>query len=133
MLKEFKEFAMKGNVMDLAVGIIIGAAFTKIVEALVGNIITPLIGLILGKIDFKALSFGVGTAQITYGLFINAVIDFVLVAFVLFLIIRQVNKMKKEPAPDPAIRECPYCTTAIPARATRCSSCTSEVTPTATA
>jgi len=133
MLKEFKEFAMKGNVLDLAVGIIIGAAFTKIVEALVGNIITPLIGLILGKVDFKSLSFGIGTAQVTYGLFINAIIDFLLVAFVLFLIIRQVNKLKKEPPPDPAIRECPYCTTAIPARATRCSSCTSEVTPTATA
>jgi large conductance mechanosensitive channel len=133
MIKEFKEFALKGNVMDLAVGIIIGAAFTKIVESLVANIITPLIGLILGRIDFKALAFGVGGAQVTYGMFINAVIDFLLVAFVLFLIVRQVNKLKKDPPPDPAIRECPACTTSISSRATRCPSCTTEVTPTAAA
>ena len=133
MLKEFKEFALKGSVLDLAIGIIIGAAFTKIVESFVSNIITPLIGLILGKVDFKALAFGVGGAQVTYGMFINTIIDFLLVAFVLFLLVRQVNKMKKEPPADPSIRECPACTTSISARASRCPSCTTEVTPTAAA
>ncbi len=128
MLKEFQEFALKGNVMDLAVGVIIGAAFGKIIDALVSNIITPLIGLILGKVDFKALAFGVGSAQVTYGMFLTAVLDFLVVGFVLFLIVRQVNKLKKDPPPDPAIRECPFCTTSISAKATRCPSCTSEVT-----
>lgn len=145
MLKEFKEFAMKGNVVDMAVGIMIGGAFGKIITSVVGDILMPPLGLLLGKVDFSNLFIDLsgqgfasladakkaGAATINYGLFVNTVIDFAILAFVLFLLIRQVNKMKA-PAPAPAApttRPCPYCLTEIPLQARRCGHCTSEVVP----
>ena len=101
-MKEFKEFAMRGNVMDMAVGVVIGGAFTAIVNSLVGDIITPLIGIITGGVDFTGLAVTVGDANITYGNFIQAVINFLLIALVIFIMIKSMNKMKKEePAPEP--------------------------------
>lgn len=142
MLKEFKEFAMRGNVLDMAVGIIIGAAFGRIVTSLVNDIIMPPIGLILGRVDFSSLFLNIsgtsyptlaaakaaGAATINYGTFLNTVIDFLIVAFVIFLIVRQVNRWQKPaPAVAPATKECPYCHTTIPVAATRCPNCTSEI------
>jgi large conductance mechanosensitive channel len=144
MLKEFRDFAMRGNVLDLAVGIIIGAAFGGIVSSLVNDIIMPPIGVILGKVDFANLFINLsgtpydsltkakdaGAATINYGLFINHLIDFVIVALVLFLIIRQFNAMTqpKPAAPAaPTTKDCPYCLSTIPLKATRCPHCTSEV------
>ena len=142
MLKEFKEFAMRGNVLDMAIGIIIGAAFGKIISSVVNDIIMPPIGLLLGKVDFSSLFVNLsgmpyaslaeakaaGAATINYGLFINTVLDFVIVAFVIFLIVKQVNRLKKKEAPPaPTTRDCPLCCTAIPVKATRCPHCTSEV------
>lgn len=101
-MKEFKEFAMKGNVMDMAIGVVIGGAFTAIVNSLVGDIITPLIGIITGGVDFTGLAVTVGDANITYGNFIQAIINFLLIALVVFTLIKSMNKMKKaEPAPEP--------------------------------
>ena len=101
-MKEFKEFAMRGNVMDMAVGVVIGGAFTAIVNSLVGDIITPLIGIITGGVDFTGLAVTVGDANITYGNFIQAIINFLLIALVVFTLIKSMNKMKKaEPAPEP--------------------------------
>ncbi len=128
MLKEFRDFAMRGNVMDLAVGVIIGGAFGKIVSSLVGDILMPLIGLIIGGIDFSGLAFTVGSAKVTYGNFINNIIDFIIIAFVIFLMVRAMNKMQKPaPAAAPTTKDCPYCFTAIPIQATRCPHCTSEL------
>ncbi|MGB0036686.1 MAG: large-conductance mechanosensitive channel protein MscL [Candidatus Acidiferrales bacterium] len=142
MLKEFKAFAMRGNVVDLAIGIIIGAAFGKIITSLVSDILMPPIGLILGKVDFSSLFLNIsgksyaslaaakaaGAATINYGLFLNTVIDFLIVAFVIFLLVRQINRWNKPaPAPEATTKDCPYCVTAIPIRATRCPNCTSEV------
>jgi large conductance mechanosensitive channel len=149
MLKEFKEFAMKGNVMDMAVGIIIGAAFGPIVGSLVGDVIMPPIGLLMGNVDFSNLFFvlkegaqaapyasvaaakAAGAVTINYGLFINTIINFVIVAFAVFLMIKAMNRMKREqPAPAPAVpttKECPHCCSAVPIRATRCGFCTSEL------
>lgn len=131
MLKEFKEFTMRGNVMDLAVGVIIGGAFGKIISSLVGDILMPLIGLIIGGLDFSGLAFIVGNAAVKYGSFIQAVIDFIIIAFVIFILVRAINKMQKPaPAPLPAApttKDCPYCFTAIPIPATRCPNCTSEL------
>jgi large conductance mechanosensitive channel len=128
MLKEFRDFAMRGNVIDLAVGVIIGGAFGKIVASLVNDIIVPIIGVLLGGVSFSALSANVGEAQVNYGLFIQSVIDFLIIAFVIFLIIRTMNKMKKRPAPaDPTTKECPYCFTTIPIKAHRCPNCTSQL------
>ncbi|NWG34454.1 MAG: large conductance mechanosensitive channel protein MscL [Chloroflexi bacterium] len=130
MLKEFKEFAMRGNVMDLAIAVIIGGAFGKIIASLVNDILMPLIGLLLGGLDFSGLSVAVGEAVIAYGAFIQAVVDFIIVAFVIFLLVRAMNKMKK-PAPaapaEPTTKECPYCFSAIPLKATRCPNCTSQL------
>jgi large conductance mechanosensitive channel len=142
MFKEFKEFAMRGNVLDMAVGIIIGAAFGRIITSFVSDIIMPPIGLILGRVDFSTLFWNIsGTeyptlaaakaanaATINYGSFLNTVIDFLIVAFVIFLMVRQVNRWK-EPVAAPAVttRECPYCLSQIPLKATRCPNCTSEV------
>ncbi len=141
MLKEFKEFAMRGSMLDLAVGIIIGAAFGKIVTSLVNDIIMPPIGLLLGKVDFSNLFINLsgktyntlseakaaGAATINYGLFLNTVIDFLIVAFVIFFIIRQINRLKrKQEAPPVTTRECPFCYSAIPIKAMRCPNCTSE-------
>jgi large conductance mechanosensitive channel len=128
MLKEFREFAIRGNVVDLAVAVIIGGAFGKIVASLVDNIIMPLVGLLIGGVDFKNLAFTVGSAKIEYGLFIQNVVDFIIVAFVIFLIVRAINSTKK-PAPvaAPTTKECPHCFTAIPLKATRCPNCTSQL------
>ncbi len=142
MLKEFKEFAVRGNVIDMAVGIIIGAAFTKIVTSLVSDIIMPPIGKLLGKVDFSNLFINLtdkpvtsvaeakkaGIATLNYGLFINTVIEFIIVAFAVFLLVRQINRLKKEaPPPPPNTRDCPYCLSAIPVNASRCLHCTSQL------
>jgi len=137
MLKEFKEFAMRGNVMDMAVGIIIGAAFGKIVSSLVNDVIMPPIGLLLGKVDFSNLAITLKaktqTAEavtLKYGVFINTILDFVIVAFAIFIVIKQINRFKrKEEAPraEPTTKECPKCFTAIPIKATRCPNCTSDL------
>lgn len=128
MMKDFKAFVMRGNVMDLAVGVIIGGAFGKIVSSLVGDILMPLIGLVIGGIDFSGLAFIFGSAKVTYGNFINNSIDFIIIAFVVFLMVRAISKLQKPaPAPAPTTKDCPYCFTAIPLQATRCPNCTSEL------
>jgi large conductance mechanosensitive channel len=129
MLKEFKDFAVKGNAIDMAVGIVIGAAFGKIVTSLVNDIIMPPIGMLLGKVDFSGLvlQFNEKTA-IKYGVFINNILDFVIVAFAIFLVVKQVNRLKKAPPPaDPTTKDCPKCCTSIPIKASRCPHCTSEL------
>jgi large conductance mechanosensitive channel len=130
MIKEFKAFIMRGNVMDLAVAVIIGGAFGKIVSSLVSDLIMPLIGLIIGGVDFSALAITIGKASITYGNFINNVIDFIIIAFVIFLLVKGIDSLKKKPAPvvaEPVTKECPHCYTVIPIKATRCPNCTSEL------
>src|SRR5512135_2868359 len=142
MFKEFKEFAMKGNVLDMAVGIIIGAAFGKIISSFVSDILMPPLGLLLGKVNFTNLFFTLsgasfqtldeakkaGAVTMNYGIFINTCIDFLLVAFAVFLLVKQVNRMRK-PAPAPAVatKDCPFCASAIPLKATRCPHCTSAL------
>jgi len=142
MLKEFKEFAMRGNVLDMAIGIIIGAAFGKIVTSLVSDVIMPPIGLVLGKVDFSKLYINLsgqhydtlkqaqeaGVATINYGVFLNTILDFILVSFVIFLLIRQINRLKRQPAQVPVLtKECPYCLSVIPIKASKCGFCTSEL------
>jgi large conductance mechanosensitive channel len=144
MLKEFKEFAMKGNVLDMAVGIIIGGAFGKIISSFVGDVLMPPIGLLLGKVDFSSLFVNLsdksyaslaeakagGAPTLNYGVFVNTVLDFVIVAFVIFLLIKQVNRMRAKPEAPPAAptkKDCPFCATAIPIKAARCPNCTSEL------
>ena len=129
MLKEFKEFAMKGNVIDMAVGIVIGAAFGKIVTSLVSDIIMPPVGLLLGKVDFSSLMLQLNEkTAIKYGVFINNVLDFVIVAFAIFVVIKQINRLKKAPPPaDPTTKDCPKCCSSIPIKASRCPHCTSEL------
>ena len=144
MWKEFKEFILRGSVLDLAIGIIIGAAFGKIVTSFVNDVLMPPVGLLLGKVDFANLFINLsgqpyatladakaaGAATINYGLFINAVLDFVIVAFVIFLIVRQVNRMRRKPAAvpaEPTTKECPYCFSVIPIKALRCPNCTSDL------
>ncbi len=144
MLKEFKEFAMKGNVLDMAVGIIVGAAFGKIITSFVADILMPPIGLLLGRVDFSSLYLNLsgktfesladakkaGAATINYGIFLNTVLDFLIVAFAIFLLVKQVNRLRA-PAPAgpaaPTTKDCPYCVSAIPIKATRCPSCTSTL------
>jgi large conductance mechanosensitive channel len=119
---------MRGNVLDLAVGVIIGGAFGKIVGSLVNDVLMPVIGLIIGGVDFSGLTFTVGKATITYGVFINNVIDFIFIAFVVFLIVKGANATKKAPPPaDPTTKECPHCFSTISIKATRCPNCTSEI------
>ncbi len=130
-LKEFKDFALKGNVLDMAVGIIIGGAFTAIVNSLVADILNPLLGLFVGN-NFASLTATIGSVKFTYGNFIMAVINFLLVALVLFLIIRSINRMtslvkKPEEEAAPTTKICPYCKSEIPIDATRCPHCTSEL------
>jgi large conductance mechanosensitive channel len=145
MLKEFKEFIMRGNVIDMAVGIIIGAAFGTIIKSLVDDVIMPPIGLLLGKVDFSnlflviregkvagafetlAAAKAAGAVTINYGLFINTIISFLIVASAVFMLIRSVNKLKREAPPEVTTKECPYCLSAIPIKATRCAHCTSEI------
>ncbi len=128
MLKDFKDFAMRGSVMDLAVGVIIGGAFGKIVSSLVDDILMPLIGLLIGGIDFTGLKFTVGSAGVSYGTFIQNVVDFLIIAFVVFLMVRSLARLQK-PAPvaAPTKKDCPYCFSSIPIQATRCPNCTSEI------
>jgi len=129
MLKEFRDFAVKGNAIDMAVGIVIGAAFGKIVSSLVADIIMPPIGLLLGKMDFSTLAIHLNEkTAIKYGVFINNVLDFVIVAFAIFMVIKQINRLKKAPPPaDPTTKDCPKCCTSIPIKASRCPHCTSEL------
>lgn len=143
MFKEFKEFIARGNVMDLAVAVVIGAAFGRIVTSLVEGVIMPPIGLLLGKADFSNLFIDISGASpapasladaqlrglpvIAYGRFINDIINFLIIAFVIFLVIKAVNRLKAAPPPPPNTKDCPYCLTAIPLGAKRCSACTSEV------
>ncbi|MEO5886765.1 MAG: large conductance mechanosensitive channel protein MscL [Anaerolineales bacterium] len=128
MLKEFKEFALRGNVLDLAVAVIIGAAFGKIITSLVDDVLMPLIGLVLGGVNFSELAFTVGAAVVKWGAFVQSILDFVIVAFVIFMIVRAMNRMQK-PAPviAPTTKDCPYCFSTIPIKATRCPNCTSEL------
>lgn len=133
-LKDFKEFAVKGNVIDLAVGVMIAGAFGKIVASLVSDLFMPLIGLLTGGIDLTGLFWKVGNAQVNYGLFLTNVIDFVLIALCVFLFVQLVSKLmpkKEAKAPEKPTRDCPYCLTTIDARATRCPNCTAQVEPTA--
>ena len=129
MLKEFKAFVLRGNVLDLAVAVIIGGAFGKIVGSLVNDIIMPLIGLVMGGVNFSELSVTVGAAVVTWGAFVQTVIDFLVIGFVIFMIVKAANKLQK-PAPAPAApstKECPHCFTTISIKATRCPNCTSEI------
>jgi large conductance mechanosensitive channel len=142
MLKEFKEFAMRGSVLDMAIGIVIGAAFGKIIASLVDDIIMPPIGLALGNVDFANLFLNIsgkeypslaaakaaGAATINYGVFFNTILSFLIIAFVIFLLIRQVNAMQRpKVAPAPATKDCPHCFSSIAIKATRCPHCTSEL------
>ncbi|MBI1807140.1 MAG: large-conductance mechanosensitive channel protein MscL [Ignavibacteria bacterium] len=138
MIKEFKEFAMKGNVVDLAVGVIIGGAFGKIVSSLVNDVLMPPIGMLLGGLDFSILAIVLKEAigsnpavTIKYGVFINTMIDFVIVAFCIFIVIRAMNALRKHEAPAtiaaPSTRECPQCLMTIPIKAKRCGYCTSPL------
>ena len=143
MFKEFKEFAVKGSMIDLAVGIIIGAAFTGVVNSLVNDILMPPIGLLVGNVDFSNLFLTLtgghfqtvaeakagGAVTLNYGLFVNTLINFLIVAFAVFLLVKQVNKLKrkKEPEAEPSTKECPYCKSAVHIDAVRCPNCTSEL------
>jgi large conductance mechanosensitive channel len=145
MMKEFREFAARGSVVDLAVGVIIGAAFGKIVTSLVNDVVMPPIGMIIGRIDFKNLFLALnrqsyasladaqkaGAPTINYGMFLNTVLEFLIVAFVIFLMVRQINRLKT-PTPAPPTedaRDCPFCVSRIPTKATRCPHCTSDLRP----
>lgn len=128
MLKEFREFAIRGNVMDLAIAVIIGGAFGKIVASLVGDILTPLIGLVLGGVNFSELSIKVGDAAVKWGAFVQSIIDFIIIAFVIFLLVRTTSNLKEKEEPAaPTTKECPHCFTNIPLKATRCPNCTSQL------
>ena len=149
MLKEFKEFASKGSVIDLAVGVIIGGAFGKIVTSLVSDVLMPPIGLLMGNVDFSNLFVNLsgtayeslekakaaGAPTINYGLFLNTLIDFVIVAFAIFLLIQQINRLSRQKEalpPAPTTKDCPFCLSSISLKATRCPHCTSELTPSKT-
>ena len=148
MLKEFKEFAMRGNVMDMAVGIIIGAAFGTIIGTLVSEVLMPPVGLLLGNVDFSnlflvlkegkipgpyatvAAAKGAGAVTLNYGLFVNTIVNFIIVAFAIFFVVRGMNSLKKKeeaPAAEPTTKECPHCLSTIPIKATRCGHCTSDL------
>lgn len=141
MFREFKEFAMKGNVVDLAIGLIIGAGIGKIITSLVSDIIMPPIGLLLGKVNFSNLFINLsgnsyatlqeakaaGAATLNYGLFINTVMDFTIVAFTVFLVVKQINRLRRAEAAAPTTKECPFCISKIALSATRCPQCTSEI------
>ncbi len=144
MIKEFKEFAMRGNVMDMAIGIVLGAAFGKIVSSFVKDILMPPLGYLMGNVDFTNLFIDLsgkgfatleeaqkaGAPTLNYGMFLNTVVDFVIIAFAIFLVVRQMNRLKKaeEPAPsEPTTKPCPYCLSEIPLEATRCPHCTSQL------
>jgi large conductance mechanosensitive channel len=143
MIKEFKEFAMRGNVLDMGVGVILGVAFGQIVTSFVQDILMPPIGRLLGHVDFSnffislsgthydtlAAAQAAGAPTLNYGVFANTIINFLIIAFAVFLLVRQVNRLvaKSVPAPAPASRDCPYCLSAVPMKATKCAHCTSEL------
>jgi large conductance mechanosensitive channel len=142
MLKEFKEFIMRGSVLDLAIGVIIGGAFGKIISSLVTDVLMPPIGMLLGKVDFSNLFLNLsggnyasladaqaaGAATLNYGLFINNIINFLIIALVIYMIVKQVNRLQKpQPAAEPTSKECQFCKTSIPIKATRCPHCTSQL------
>ncbi len=130
MWKEFKAFIMRGNVIDLAVGVIIGGAFGKIVASLVNDILMPLIGLLMGGVNFSGLAWQIGEASINYGMFLQTVVDFLIIAAAIFFIVKGINQLQKKPEPAPAeptTKECPYCFSTIPIKATRCPHCTSQL------
>ena len=142
MLKEFKEFAMRGNMLDMAVGIIVGAAFGQIVNSFVQDVMMPPIGRLVGQVDFSnlfvtltgqhydtvAAAKAAGAATLNYGLFLNTIINFLIVAFAVFLLVRQVNRLMPKPAPAAlTTRDCPYCLSAVPMKATKCAHCTSDL------
>jgi len=141
MFKEFREFAMRGNIVDLAIGVVLGAAFGKIVSSLVDDILMPPIGLALGGVDFSnffidlsrhgyatlAEARTAGAPTLRYGLFINAVINFVIVAFAMYVVVKQVNRFSRKPAEAPSTRDCPYCAMAIPVKARRCGHCAMDL------
>jgi len=127
MLKEFREFAIRGNVVDLAVAVIIGGAFGKIITSLVNDVLMPLIGLALGGINFSEQAIVVGSAVIKWGAFVQSILDFIIIAFVIFLIIRAMNRFKRTEPTTPTTKECPHCYTTIPLKATRCPNCTSPL------
>lgn len=142
MFKEFKEFVMRGNVLDLAIAVIIGVAFGRIVTSFVEDILMPPIGVLLGRVDFSNLFINLsgqnypsvaaakaaGAATLNYGMFLNHIINFVIIAFAIFLLVKQINRMQKPgPAPAPTTKDCPHCLSAIPLKATRCAFCTSDL------
>ncbi len=148
MLKEFKEFAMRGNVVDMAVGIVIGVAFGGIIKSLVADVLMPPIGLLLGGVDFSNLFMVIkegaaagpfatiaaakeaGAVTLNYGLFVNTIVSFLIIAFAIFFVVRGINRLKKEeeaPPAEPTTKDCPLCLSTIPIKATRCGHCTSEV------
>ncbi len=148
MIKEFREFITRGNVVDMAVGIIIGGVFGKIVTSLVNDVIMPPIGMLLANVDFRSLKWTLTEpvrdaadpakivtpgVSISYGAFINTLLDFLIIAFVIFMLIKVINRLRRQPpppvAPPPTTRECPFCLSAIPKKATKCANCTSEVQP----
>jgi large conductance mechanosensitive channel len=130
MLREFKKFALRGNLLDLAVAVILGLAFNAVVQSFANDILMALIGGLFGEPNFAALSVQVGDATVAYGAFINQVVNFLIVAFALFLVIKAMNRAMGVPEEEaPKNRECPYCRTSIPLAASRCSACTSEVEP----
>lgn len=128
LVKEFKEFALKGSVLDLAIGVIIGGAFGKVVTSFVDDILMPPLGLLIGHHDFKDYALQLGGATIRYGLFVNTLINFLIIAFAIFVIVKRINAMKRAPAAEtPAMKECPECLSPIPAKARRCKFCASQV------
>lgn len=145
MLKEFKEFALKGNIMDMAIGVIIGGAFQKIVTSLVNDIIMPAVAIFTGKVDFSDLVVTIGNSSIKYGAFITTIVDFLIIAFSIFIAIRSITKLnnktkenmekitkkgkkkKEEPTPEPTTQVCPYCCSEINIKATKCPHCTSDL------
>jgi large conductance mechanosensitive channel len=134
MLKEFRDFAVKGNAVDMAVGIIIGGAFGKIVTSLVNDVIMPPIGMLLGKVDFSSLSYTLkdkagetAAVMINYGKFLNNILDFVIVAFCIFLVVKQMNRLTQGPPAEPTTKSCPQCLSTIPIKAAKCAFCTSPV------
>lgn len=148
MLKEFKEFAVKGNMVDMAVGIVIGAAFGGIIKSLVADVLMPPIGLLLGNVDFSNLFLVLkegstlgpfatidaakeaGAVTLNYGLFVNTIVNFLIIAFSIFFVVRAINRAKRQeeaPSAEPTTKDCPHCLSAIPIKATRCGHCTSEL------
>ena len=127
MLKEFREFAIRGNVMDLAIAVIIGGAFGKIITSLVNDVIMPLIGLAMGGVNFSELAITVGNAVVRWGAFVQSIIDFLIIAFVIFLLVRAMNRLKRDEPVTPTTKECLHCFTTIPLKAARCPNCTSQL------